>query len=305
MKGLAAWIMKGRMQAALAATVLLVLALIVTPLGLFSAAVVALVTLRHGLREGVLVALVGLAALAGLGFLLFGQPAALVLMGVLVWLPLMALAEVLRLTRSLRLTVEVAVVLGFLLVAGQHLLLGDVEGYWQEVLGTFVEQVLDPAVFGEEQRRALVAELAPWMAGGMAAAWFLQSMLSLFLARGLQALLYNPGGFSAEFRELRLGRWLVVTAPLLLLAGAAGERPGLLAQAALVGMAAFFLQGVAAAHGLLGRLPVFGLWISVFWFMVVVTMPASFTLVSAFGFADGLVNFRARVRPRDSGRGSE
>jgi len=305
MKALAALVMKGRGQAVMAATVFMILALIVTPLGLFSAAVVGLVTLRHGLREGALVALLSVLALGALGALLFGQPLALAVTGLLAWLPLMALAEVLRASRSLRLVVELAVVLGLLMVAAQYLVLEDVTGHWQAILGEYAGQVLDPAVVSEAERKAMVEQIAPWMAGGVAAAWFMQLVLSLFLARGWQALLYNPGGFAAEFRELRLGRWLLVLTPLLLLVGATGEKPGILAQGALVGMAAFFIQGVAAAHGLVARLQGGSLWLIGFYFMLVIGMPASFTLVSAFGFADGLVNFRARVRPRGPGAGDE
>ncbi len=305
MKALAAWIMKGRTRAAMAATVFLVLALLVTPLGLLSAAVVGLVTLRHGLREGALVSLLGLVALGLLGALLFGQPMALAFPGLLVWLPLMALAEVLRATRSLRLVVELAVVLGLLMVAAQYLLLDDVTAHWQALLNEYAAQVLDPAVVSEAEREAMVKGIAPWMAGGLGAAWFLELVLSLFLARGWQALLYNPGGFSQEFRELRLGRWLLVLVPLLLLAGALQEKPGILAQASLVGMAAFLVQGVATVHGLVARLQGGQLWLVGFYFLLIFGMPASFTLVSALGFADGIVNFRARVRPRGPRSGDE
>ncbi len=305
MKALAAWVMKGRAQAVMTAAVLLALALIAVPLGLLSAAVVGMVTLRHGLREGLLVGALGVLALAVLGYLLLGQPVALAIVGMLVWLPLMALAQVLRASRSLRLAVEIAVVLGLSVVALQYLLLDDVVAHWRTLLAEYLGQVLDPAVVGEAERRKLAEQIAPWMAGGLGAAWFLELCLSLFLARGWQALLYNPGGFAAEFRELRLGRWLLVAVPLLLLAGLVGERPGFLAQGALVGMAAFFVQGVAAAHGLVSRLQGGSLWLIGFYFLLIIGMPASFTLVSAFGFADGLIDFRARVRPRGSTGGDE
>jgi len=239
MKALATFIMKGRTQAVMAASVFMVLALIITPLGIFSAAVIGLVTLRYGLREGLLVSLLGMAALAALGFLLFGQPLAL------------------------------------------------------------------PSVITEAERNAMVEEIAPWMSGGLAAAWFLQLTLALFLARSWQALLYHPGGFAQEFRELRLGYWLLILVPGLLLSGMLSEQPGLLAQGALVGMAAFFLQGVAVVHGLVARLKAGPGWLIGFYLLLVIGMPASFTLVSAAGFADGLVNFRARVRARDPKQGDE
>ncbi len=305
MKALATFIMKGRTQAVMTASVFMVLALLITPLGIFSAAVIGLVTLRYGLREGLLVSLLGMAALAVLGFLLFGQPLALATTGALLWLPLMALAEVLRVTRSLRLVVEISVILGLLMIASQYLFMDDVVSFWKGVLSEYSAQIMDPSVITEAERNTMVEEIAPWMAGGLAAAWFLQLTLALFLARGWQAALYHPGGFAQEFRELRLGYWLLILVPVLLLSGMLSEKPGFLAQGALVGMSAFFLQGVAVVHGLVARLKAGQGWLIGFYLLLVIGMPASFTLVSAAGFADGLVNFRARVRARDPKQGGE
>lgn len=305
MKALATFIMKGRAQAVMAASVFMVLALLITPLGIFSAAVIGLVTLRHGLREGLLVSLLGMVALAALGYLLFGQPLALATTGAMLWLPLMALAEVLRVTRSLRLVVELSALLGLLMIGAQYLFMDDVTGYWKGVLGEYAAQIMDPSVIPEAQRNTMVEEIAPWMAGGLAAAWFLQLSLALFLARGWQAILYHPGGFAQEFRELRLGYWLLILVPVMLLSGSLSEKPGIMAQGALVGMAAFFIQGVALVHGLVARLRAGPGWLIGFYLLLVIGMPASFTLVSAAGYADGLVNFRARVRPRDPKPGDE
>jgi hypothetical protein len=266
---------------------------------------VGLVTLRHGLREGLLVSLLGMVALGALGYLLFGQPLALVTTGALLWLPLMVLAEVLRVTRSLRLVVEISALLGLLMIGAQYLFMEDVTGFWQGMLGEYAAQIMDPSVITEAQRNTMVKEIAPWMAGGLAAAWFLQLVLALFLARGWQAMLYHPGGFAGEFRELRLGYWLLILVPVMLLAGSLSEKPGIMAQGALVGMAAFFIQGVALVHGLVARFKAGPGWLIGFYLLLIIGMPASFTLVSAAGYADGLVNFRARVRPRDPKPGDE
>jgi len=305
MKALAAFIMKGRMQAVMVATVFTVLALLITPLGIASSAVVALVVLRNGVREGLLVVVLGGVALAILGMLIFGQPASLTIAGMLLWLPMLILAEVLRATRSLRLVIEVAVVLGALLIGVQYLVLDDVVKFWSGILEEYSAQMMDANVVSDADRKAMVAEMAPWMPGGMGAAWFLQLALSLFLARSWQASLYNPGGFAEELRQLRLGRWLLILVPVLLVAGSLSEAPGLVSQLALVGMAAFFLQGVALVHGLVQEFKANQGWLIGFYLLLVIGMPASFTAVSAAGFADGWLNFRARVRARKPKQGGE
>lgn len=298
MKALAAFIMKGRMQAVMVATVFTVLALLITPLGIASSAVVALVVLRNGVREGLLIVVLGGVALAILGMLIFGQPVSLAIAGMLLWLPMLVLGEVLRATLSLRLVIEVAVVLGAVLIGVQYLVLDDVVKFWSGILEEYSAQMMDANVVSEVDRKTMVAEMAPWMPGGMGAAWFLQLALSLFLARSWQASLYNPGGFAEELRQLRLGRWLLILVPVLLVAGSLSEKPGLASQLALVGMAAFFLQGVALVHGLVQEFKANQGWLIGFYVLLVIGMPASFTAVSAAGFADGWLNFRARVGAR-------
>ena len=305
MKALAAFIMRGRMQATIVASVLVVLALLLTPLGVVSAAVVGLVALRQGVREASLVMLMGALALALLGLLLFGQPMALALTGILLWLPLVILGEVLRITRSLRLAVELAVLGGFLLVGLQYLLLGDVAAFWQETLGQYLGQFMNPELVSEQERLEMAAAIAPWMAGGLGAAWFLQLVVSLFLARGWQAALYHPGGFGEEFYQLRLGGWLLILVPVLLVAGMLAGTPALFSQLGLVGMSAFFVQGVSVVHALTSRNKSGQYWLIGFYFLLIIGMPASFTAVSAAGYADGWLNIRARVRPRKNDSGDE
>jgi len=304
MRFLAAFVMRGRMQALMVASVLAVLALLITPLGIFSAAVVGLVTLRQGAREGLLVALPGLLVVALFGQLALQAPLLLASLAATLWLPLLGLGLVLRITRSLRLAVETAVLLGALLVALQYLWLPDPAAFWTQLLERFLAQMTDPAVVGEADRKNVAAAMAPWMAGALGTAWFLQLALSLLLARSWQAQLYNPGGFRPELHGLQLGRWLLILVPVLLVAGLlGGDRPNLAAQFSLIGMGAFFLQGVTLVHAIAGSLKSGTGWLVGFYVVLFVGMPPSFTAVSAAGYADGWLNFRARflARPRNGG----
>jgi len=110
------------MQAVVVATVLAMLALLVTPLGLISAAVIALTFLRQGWKEGGLVLGSALLAITGLGGLLFQMPAGTLLVGVLLWVPAAALGAILGRTGSLRLAIEAAAVLAAVVVRAQEIL---------------------------------------------------------------------------------------------------------------------------------------------------------------------------------------
>jgi hypothetical protein len=304
MKALASLVMRGRTPAIAMASVLAVLSLKIPPLGLLSAAAIALVALRHGAKESAVVTAGGLLALAGLGGLIFSSPAVTLLLGLLMWLPAVGLGLLLRACRSIALTLEIALLAAAGLVIGQYLL-GDPVAFWSAQMEAFLSEMADPEVLGEANRQQVVANMAPWMVGGVAAAWFLQQALVLFLARYWQAALYNPGGFRAEFHGLRLGRWLFIALPVLLLAALAqGQVASLPAQFVLILEAGLLLQGVALVHCLVGRLNAPTGWLIGFYSLLVVGMPHSVTLVTIGGFLDGWLDFRSKLRSRSGKDGT-
>lgn len=278
------------------AVVLAILALLITPLSIISASVIALVVLRQGLYEGLIVSAMGLLAMGLLGALLFGLPLVLIGMALTLWLPLLILAAVLRQGRSLGVALEISAVLAICLVIAQYLILGEPGEFWAEQLGELFGQVIDSDLMPEQDAERLIALMANWMTGGLALAWFFQVSLSLFIARAWQAVLYNPGGFAREFQDISTGKWLLLLVPFLLVAGLVGDdEPNAFAQMLLVCGGVFFIQGIALVHGLVARLNLAKSWLIGFYFVLFMAMPQSFTFVSAAGYADGWLRFRQRL----------
>lgn len=307
MKAFANWLMKGRMQAVIAATVLAMLALLVTPLGLFSAAVISLTVLRQGPREGALVVGWALAAITGLGAVLFQMPVATLLVGMVLWLPAAILGGVMGRTGSLRLAIEAAAVIAGGLVLLQYLYMADPAVFWGDALNEFLVERLDPETLGSTDLEPLVELMAGWMAGGVAAAWFLGTVISLSLARYWSSLIDRPGAFGQEFRELRFGRWLLLLVPVLLLVGVllTGGEPSLVGQLYLVGMMVFLIQGISVAHGLVAEFSASPAWLVGLYMLLMFVAPQGATMVSLVGYTDGWLDFRARVRARRSGTGDK
>lgn len=305
MKAFAAWVMKGRMQAVIAATVLAVLALLITPLAVFSAAVIVLTVLRQGWREGALVVGSSLAAITGLGGLLFQMPLATLMIGGMLWLPAAVLGGVLGRTGSLRLAIEAAVIGAGLIVAAQYVLMPDPAAFWADALNEFIVQRVDPAALEGANLGALVELMAGWMVGGLAATWLLGSVVSLVMARYWAALLDRPGAFGEEFRQLRFGRWLLLLVPVLLVVGVlmTGGKPSLIGQLYLVGMVVFLVQGISVAHGLVAEFGASPAWLVGLYLLLVFVAPQGATMVALAGYVDGWLNFRARARARRSKSG--
>ena len=215
MQGLARFAMSGRYRA-------LLLAVASSGSLLFAwigAAVVALVTLRKGSKEGLwLVLWASLPAL--IVTQISGDSSALVML-----LGTAVLALVLRSSVSLALTAvaaaAVAVATGLGLLAFGQQLLAELAGLFAQFFAALEKQTLEAG----GQSLGLQPPTLAQLAGMMGTANGALSFLCLALARYWQAALYNPGGFGIEFRALKLPVTLVwglgVAALALALAGLA------------------------------------------------------------------------------------
>jgi hypothetical protein len=292
--------MRGRSQAAMAATVLAMLALLVPLLSILSSAVVALVTLRKGSVDGLVVGAISAVASGLLAFLLLGSPAPVVGFMLVLWLPIWALAVSLRSSRSLNLALQLGLGFGLLLLLVLYLQMGDPQAQWTKILQPLVENLRESQVLEPGQEEAFVGLLASWMTGVFAAGFYFQLLLGLLLARSWQAQLFNPGGFKEEFHALRVSRSLGLAAlpllGLLLLQGS--EAPALVRELALLLAPLFFLQGLAVAHGIVARSGMNTGWLVALYVLLFLAMPHAAILVILMGLLDLVLDFRSRIKTR-------
>lgn len=192
MKGLANFIMRGRLQA-------LVVAVAGAGSLLFcwiSAAAIALVTLRRGAGQGGWLLLWAVLP-AGALMLAFGDSGPLALL-----LGTGALALVLRLTVSLPLailaSVPVGLVTGWAVAVFGGPVLEQMLLFFDQFLGSLEQQMAAEGATVVTLPRPTALQVA----GMLGAANAVFSVLCLLLARWWQAALYNPGGFGSEFRAL-------------------------------------------------------------------------------------------------------
>lgn len=204
MKGLAAFIMRGRWQAMIVAAILALLSLKLPPVSIVSSAAVALVTLRRGAFEGLLVLLCSSIAAGVLGFFLLGNYLFALGYGLVLWLPVWAISIVLREGRLLSLAFEIAVLLGIVGVIGFYLFNDDPARVWNAALLQMMAPMLEaPDVPVDDVKRS-IAVFSHYMTGVVAAGSVSGLLLGLLLGRWWQAVLYNPGGFRQEFLALRI-----------------------------------------------------------------------------------------------------
>ena len=304
MKALATFVMRGWSQATGVAVLCAVLSILLPPLSILSGAVVALVALRDGAQAGLKLLAAATVVTALALQLVVGQAAVALLLPLLLWVPMLVLALALRYTRSLPAALLIAVGFGTLIVLAHVVALDDPAGHWTEVIGAQVGEVLTAQGLDEAASKQVLEAMGRWMTGALAAAYFLQIAASLLLARWWQALLYNPGGFGAEFRALRLPRWLALLALPLFAALFVAGLPDVLRYLALPVAAAFFVQGLALAHAQLAAFKAGPGWLIGIYALLVVATPYAFIALATAGYADAWMDFRARRtnRPGEGGR---
>lgn len=303
MRALAKFVMSRRIQAVLVAVGFALLGLLLPPASYLSGAAVALVTLRRGAREGVLIIAGATAAAAVLAGLVLGDtvPALVFVLGM--WLPLWLLAIVWRNTVSLAWTLQAAAGIGVLTVVLMHLVLQDPAAWWRALLEALRPAMEQAGVFadGAAMEGALDAA-ARLMTGLMAAALVFSLMISLFIARWWQAALYNPGGFRQEFHALRADRRIAVVLVVVLLLSLVdrGVIGALATDLAMVGIVLYLFQGLALIHGMVAAFRANVFWLVGLYALMVLASPQMVLLLSAMGFADTWFDFRAHFPKAES-----
>lgn len=306
MRLLASFVMQGRIQAVMAISVLALLSLLFPPLSIISSAAVALVALRRGLPDGLAVTIMGFAACTLLALLV--QIAVIPVAGftLMLWVPALLLALLLRNQGSLALTITVALLFGLLVIVVYYAQFDDPIAEWRRLLEPIVQRFSQDQTLEPGQQKIVLDVLSRWMTGMMAAGFFLQLMVSLLLARWWQALLYNPGGFRSEFHQLRLPRTLAVSALgviglLLLDVGIA--RP-VLDYLAILLIAAYLLQGVALAHGVRAQLGANHGWLIAMYILLFIVVPHMVIILATAGIADAWLDLRSRFGKSNSPGGT-
>ena len=211
-----------------------------------STALMTLVTLHRGGRQGLMSALAAVAGVVLLAWIWNANPGNFALAGATTLLAGVGLGVLLRWAGSLALAFQGVV----LLCAGGALLAGVL---WPEP-GALVTSIVDQGVewlrssgAPDERIRAVSEGLPRLFVGFMTLGVFLQLMAPLLLGSWWAALMQPEPQFGRQFRALRLGRFLGIPATLLMAISLVLEGPVIQNLFPLV-LFAFWFQGIAVVH---------------------------------------------------------
>nr|VFJ43997.1 MAG: Predicted membrane protein (DUF2232) [Candidatus Kentron sp. DK] len=289
-------IMQTRFLAASVAAV----SLVIPPFGFIGGGITGLAALRYGLTEGVLVAGTAMLLAGGISWFTLGTIVPITLFAIMTGLPVLLLATVLRITRSLATAITSAGFLGAMGIIGLHVVIDDPLAWWRDRLREMlIDQPLEQtsAVGADitEKLETLIDALAPMMAA-LPAGMVLGALLTLLLARWWHAMLDNPGGFGEEFRILRLPQWLAVAAVVVAAAAIFSDRTMNVANEFLqIFIVLYLFQGLAVIHGVIARRGASGGWlVALYGFGLLIPIIVT-NLVVLAGLVDTWFDFRGRA----------
>jgi len=246
MRPIASWLVARPRNAVLglAATLLLPFAQVL------SGTLMALLVLQQGASLSAVQGLVAAVILAMVSLLVSAPVAQVLANAVIIWVPVILLAALMRNTRSLTLALQVAALVALVVTLAFYLVLGDPTAWWSEVLVDVAAAFRDMGL--ERHADALTAQRQV-VAGQMTTlvvltGWTLYAMVVL-LGYVVWRTLPDKGAVYGRFCDLNLGRVLALTmAVSSVLAVLTGS--DWLENLAFVAFMMFWLQGLAIIHWL-------------------------------------------------------
>lgn len=283
------------------ASILALLSLPFFPVSIVSSATVALVTLRRGALEGLYV-LVGACLAVALLSLFLGSYQFAVLYGLLLlllWIPVWLVAIVLREGKRLTFALEVGALLGVAGVLAVYLFHPEPAQIWRELLPAMAQLMQQaqpdfPVTLDKEATEVL----AHLMTGNLAAGGVIALFFELFLARWWQALLYNPGGFRAEFLAVK-GHAQLAIATTAMAAGywlASGTVAEACRNMLSVLVVLYIFIGIAILHSVLAAMKGRDYLVPLFYVTLLIIQPIM-GLVGLFGLIDTWLDLRNKFKP--------
>lgn len=291
MSFLAAYIMRGRIQAMIVASTLALLSLVMPPVSVVSSASVALVTLRRGAFEGLYVVVCSSVAAGLLGFFLLGSYQFALLYGMVLWVPVWLISIILREGRHLSLAVEIAVLIGILGVVGFYLYDTESAVMWKNILSQMV-----PANAPVEDIQRTLNILSHYMTGIVAAGTVFGLLFGLFLGRWWQSVLYNPGGFRQEFLSLstqpRLAIGSIVVVVIALLSS--GVISEIFWNITILLFVLYTFIGAAVLHAVFASMKMSRYIVPMF-YLTLFLIPHAMLPVALVGLGDTWLNLRSKI----------
>ncbi|MBJ7536822.1 hypothetical protein [Marinomonas transparens] len=281
MSGLANWVMKKRLNAIIGVMVFNLIPMMFW----LAAAILGLVMLRKGVKEGIPVFAWGCLPALVLWVIQGDATALMVLIDVAL------LSYLLRVTMSWSWVLLIGSFLAVISSLLQPLLMTDI----LNLAVTLVQSVLTSEGVEAPEKSVIFNQAVV----AISIFQVVFAIASLFLARKWQSGLYNPGGLRAEFHRLRLPvAFSLILGVMVLIGESLGGSFAILSQAAVP---ALVLPGLALIHGILAKKRIGNVGLIAFYLVGFFVLNVYFmNILVALCVIDSFVNIRERIQDKAS-----
>ncbi len=262
------------------------------PINLLCTAVVSLVVLRKGIGEGLFVLVWACLPLLVFMYISGDVIPMIALVGTF------SIAYILRTTVSWEITLAAAVVISALGSLIFQLTATELIALLVDRYLDFLLQVQTQASNANEVASRVIvptqAEAQGIVLGFIAMGLAVMMLLLLVLARWWQSLLYNPGGFGEEFRQIRLSPVLVVVSMTALLACYGLGEFARWANLLIIPMT---MAGIAFVHWIVMEKEMSRSWLVSFYLLMVLMSQLVTPMLATLALIDSWMNLRKQIRP--------
>jgi len=282
MHELVKYVMRGPKQAILLASI----SVLIPMMFWFGAATIALVTLRQGFRQGLVVFIWAVIPALGWWFSLQDPGALIVLFMSLV------MASILRYTVSWQGTLAAGGVISLVTGLLAPYIMPELIDMLMEMGEAMLQELAKNAP--EDYDTTLDSAFRSLMIASFAASFYGMAVASVFLARSWQSRLFNPGGWQEEFHQMRLSpRFIIGIALIVMIAPSLNIEPALVMMIAAIPL---LVCGLALVHGVIGKKKLGGQWVFGLYVSAFILFPTVLILLVVLALLDSLVNFRSRIQ---------
>lgn len=292
MLAIARYALKSPFHAATVVGVLAILSLFIPLVSVLSGAMVGLIILTQGLFSGARAILVSIVGISVVSFMMTQSALLGLTIGLVQWLPMMVLAEILRRTRSMSFTIVAGMGLALIAVVIQFVIWPDSDKVLTQLILPLFQGV-DQSGFDMQQFEANLQVMIHWMTLMLVAVMYSTFIATLFAARWFQARLADSSGFRDEFYSIRLGQGAASVALVMTLVSALWQQDWIVTMA-LVMLSAFLYQGMAIAHSWTRHYKKTSLLVLLYVLMVI--FPHVIGLTAVLGMIDNWMDFRKKLK---------
>lgn len=252
---------------------------------------ISFITLRNSPREGL--SLVVLALLPSITWSMTNSDALLLLTEIFRLAPIWLLSVVLARTASWTMVLQTASIIGMVPILGFYLLFPDTAQFWGLHIAKILENIetASSRVSPGDVQNAL-QWAAKIMLGLISLSFMSFNVLLLLLARGWQAVSFNPGGLAKELPFIHVRKFFSLLLLVAVLASALGSYLAL--NLLIVLLLPFAAAGLSIVHTRLAHKKEFKIPLLIGLYMVfILFIPYMFILLAFLGMVDSWSNFRS------------